>query len=93
MPDGIKTMIGEKGINVSGGQKARINLARALYSDRDIYLLDDIISAVDVHVGNFIVKETVLNYLKDRTRLMVTHAISYAKYADHIVVMKRGEIV
>ena len=49
-------MIGEKGINISGGQKARINLARAIYSDRDIYLLDDIISAVDVHVASSIVK-------------------------------------
>ena len=54
--DGVKTEIGEKGTNLSGGQKARIGLARALYSDRDIYLLDDIISAVDVHVGDFIMK-------------------------------------
>jgi ABC-type multidrug transport system fused ATPase/permease subunit len=90
MPDGVKTMVGEKGINVSGGQKARINLARALYSDKDIYLLDDIISAVDVHVGNFIVKETVLQFLRGKTRLLVTHAISYAKYADQVIVMKRG---
>jgi len=56
LPEGEKTMVGEKGINVSGGQKARINLARALYSNKDIYLFDDIISAVDVHVGNFIVR-------------------------------------
>lgn len=56
MPDGVQTTVGEKGINVSGGQKARIGLARALYSDRDIYLLDDIISAVDAHVGSFLVK-------------------------------------
>ena len=75
---------------MSGGQKARLNLARALYSDRDIYLFDDIISAVDVHVGNFIVKETVLNYLSNKTRVLVTHAIVHAKYADYIVVMKKG---
>lgn len=55
-PEGVKTIIGEKGINLSGGQKARVSLARALYSDKDIYLLDDIISAVDVHVGNTIIK-------------------------------------
>jgi ATP-binding cassette subfamily C (CFTR/MRP) protein 1 len=93
MQEGEKTIVGERGTNVSGGQKARMGLARALYSNRDIYLFDDIISAVDVHVGNFIVRETVLNYLQDKTRVMVTHAIVYAKYADYIVVMKKGEVV
>lgn len=56
LPNGIDTEIGEKGINLSGGQKARVSLARSLYSDRDILLLDDILSAVDVHVGEFIIK-------------------------------------
>ena len=51
LPKGLETEIGEKGINISGGQKARVELARSLYSDRDILLLDDILSAVDVHVG------------------------------------------
>ena len=49
-------MIGEKGVNLSGGQRARISLARALYSNADIYLLDDQISAVDIHVGKFIIE-------------------------------------
>lgn len=92
-PDGIKTIIGEKGINLSGGQKARVSLARALYSNKDIYLLDDIISAVDVHVGNSIIKECILNYLKGRTVVLVTHAIAFAKYADEIIIMKKGQIV
>lgn len=78
---------------MSGGQKARVNLARALYSNRDIYLLDDIISAVDIHVGNTIVKECLMNYLKTKTRVLVTHAISYAKYADEIIIMRKGQIV
>jgi ATP-binding cassette subfamily C (CFTR/MRP) protein 2 len=93
LPDGHSTMVGEKGITISGGQKTRLSLARALYSDKDIYLFDDIISAVDVHVGNFIVKETVLNYLQQKTRVLVTHAITYAKYADSVIVMRKGEVV
>jgi ABC-type transport system involved in cytochrome bd biosynthesis fused ATPase/permease subunit len=86
------TEIGEKGANLSGGQKARIGLARALYSDRDIYLLDDIISAVDVHVGDFIMKETILKYLKKKTVIMPTHAVKFAEYADKIIIMKKGKV-
>ena len=52
--DGIKTEIGERGVNLSGGQKVRISLARAIYSNQDIYLLDDPVSAVDAHVGELI---------------------------------------
>lgn len=52
-------MIGEKGVNLSGGQKARIALARALYANADIYLLDDPISAVDAHVGKFIIEQCI----------------------------------
>ena len=70
-----------------------MSLARAIYSDRDIYLLDDIISAVDVHVGKSIMKDCVVEYLKSKTRVLVTHSISYAKYADELIIMKKGEIV
>ncbi len=54
LPAGDMTEIGEKGINLSGGQKQRVSLARAVYADRDIYLLDDPLSAVDSHVGKHI---------------------------------------
>ena len=90
---GVDTEIGEKGINLSGGQKARIGLARALYSDRDIYLLDDILSAVDVHVGKFLMEKTILGYLRNKTVIMPSHAIHFIDFADNIIVMKKGTIV
>jgi ABC-type bacteriocin/lantibiotic exporter with double-glycine peptidase domain len=93
LPKGVETEIGEKGINISGGQKARVSLARSLYADRDILLLDDILSAVDVHVGEFIVRETIRDYLKGKTVVMPTHAIKFASEADEIIVMKKGKIV
>ena len=70
-------MIGEKGVNLSGGQKARIALARAIYSDKDIYLLDDPISAVDIHVGKFIMNQCLNGFLKNKTRVLVTHAVNF----------------
>jgi ATP-binding cassette subfamily C (CFTR/MRP) protein 2 len=91
--NGIDTDIGEKGVALSGGQKTRISLARALYSNRDIYLLDDILSAVDVHVGKFIMEKTILKYLKGKTIIMPTHAIRYLSKADSIIIMKKGKIV
>lgn len=90
---GVETEIGEKGVNLSGGQKARISLARALYSNKDIYLLDDVLSAVDVHVGKFLMEKTILEYLKDKTVLMPSHAIHFAEQTDNIIIMKKGEIV
>jgi ABC-type transport system involved in cytochrome bd biosynthesis fused ATPase/permease subunit len=90
---GLDTEIGEKGTNLSGGQKTRISLARTLYSGRDIYLFDDILSAVDVHVGKFIMEKTILGYLKGKTVIMPTHAIKYFDKADFVVVMKKGRVV
>jgi len=86
-------MIGEKGINVSGGQKSRISLARSLYSNSDIMLLDDILSAVDIHVGKRILKECLCKYKKNSTRILVTHALYYMKYMDLIIMLDKGEIV
>lgn len=57
LPDGDETVVGERGISLSGGQKARVALARAVYSRADIFLLDDVLSAVDAHVGRHIINE------------------------------------
>ena len=89
---GDMTEIGERGINLSGGQKARVSIARALYSDSDIYLFDDPISALDAHVGRNIINNVLCDYLKDKTRILVTHAIQYCNKADRIIYMKDGRI-
>lgn len=90
---GDMTEIGEKGINLSGGQKARVGLARALYSQPDIFILDDILSAVDVHVGTQIIEKCLKGYLAGKTRVLITHNLDYLKYVDYIYMMDAGKIV
>lgn len=89
---GDMTEIGEKGINLSGGQKARVALARSVHSDTDIFLLDDPISALDAHVGEQIMMNCILGKLKNKTRVLVTNAVHFLKYMDRIIFMKDGEI-
>lgn len=82
---GDLTEVGERGITLSGGQKARINLARAIYSDPEIILLDDVLSAVDAKVGKHIVENCILGLLKDKTRVMATHQLSLIDSADRMI--------
>ncbi|XP_050726965.1 ATP-binding cassette sub-family C member 4-like [Eriocheir sinensis] len=91
-PKGDLTMVGENGSALSGGQKARINLARAIYSDADIYLLDDPLSAVDAHVGRYIFDNCIMKYLKHKVRVLVTHQEQYIKAASSILVLKEGHV-
>lgn len=88
-----QTQLGEKGINLSGGQKARISIARALYQDSEIYILDDPISAVDVNVGKHLVVNCFQKYLHNKTRVLITHAVSYLKYVDYIYIFKDGGVL
>ena len=80
--------MGERGIALSGGQKARVGLARALYLDADIYLLDDPLSAVDAHVGRILFDECITGYLKNKTRILVTHQVQLLQKADEIIILK-----
>ncbi|XP_056005289.1 ATP-binding cassette sub-family C member 5-like [Ostrea edulis] len=89
---GEDTEIGERGINLSGGQKQRLALARALYADKDIYLMDDPLSAVDIHVGRHIFTECLIKGLKKKTVLFVTHQLQYLSSCDGIIVITDGEI-
>uniref|UniRef100_W5MTQ4 Multidrug resistance-associated protein 1-like n=1 Tax=Lepisosteus oculatus TaxID=7918 RepID=W5MTQ4_LEPOC len=94
LPDGDQTEIGERGVNLSGGQKQRVSLARAVYSDADIFLLDDPLSAVDVHVGQQLLNRVIgpTGLLKNKTRVLVTHNTTVLPLADQIVVMENGKI-
>lgn len=91
-PFGDRTLVGEKGKALSGGQKARINLARCVYKEADIYLLDDPLSAVDAKVGKQLYDECVKDFLSDKICILSTHQLQYLKSADRIIILKEGEI-
>ncbi|XP_056606564.1 multidrug resistance-associated protein 4 [Triplophysa dalaica] len=93
LPDGDLTLIGDRGATLSGGQKARVNLARAVYQDADIYLLDDPLSAVDAEVGRHLFEQCICGILKDKPRILVTHQLQFLKAADQILVLKEGHTV
>ena len=91
-PYGDLTLVGERGSSLSGGQKARISLARAVYNEADVYLLDDPLSAVDTNVGKHLFNDCIVSYLANRTRILVTHQIQYLRGADHVVILNDGAI-
>uniref|UniRef100_A0A4W6G242 ATP binding cassette subfamily C member 12 n=1 Tax=Lates calcarifer TaxID=8187 RepID=A0A4W6G242_LATCA len=92
LPYGDQTEIGERGLNLSGGQKQRISLARAVYSNRDIFLLDDPLSAVDAHVGKHIFEECIKKQLQGKSIILVTHQLQYLEFCDDILVLEDGEV-
>jgi ATP-binding cassette subfamily C (CFTR/MRP) protein 4 len=91
-PQGDETYIGEKSC-LSGGQQSRINLARSLYKNSDIYLIDDALSAVDNRVSSHIFQKCIKQYLDSKLVILVTHQIQYIPKADHIIVMNKGSIL
>uniref|UniRef100_A0A4X2K8R7 ATP-binding cassette sub-family C member 6 n=1 Tax=Vombatus ursinus TaxID=29139 RepID=A0A4X2K8R7_VOMUR len=93
-PAGIHTEIGEQGINLSGGQKQRLSLARAVYKKASVYLLDDPLAALDVHVGQHIFDHVIGpgGLLQGMTRILVTHAVHILPQVDHIIVMANGAV-
>ncbi|OCT93914.1 multidrug resistance-associated protein 1 isoform X2 [Xenopus laevis] len=92
LPNADHTEIGERGVNLSGGQKQRVSLARAVYSNADILLLDDPLSAVDVHVGKHLFDKLIgpNGLLKNKTRILVTHSLTVLPQTDLIIVMEEG---
>ncbi|XP_076746739.1 ATP-binding cassette sub-family C member 12 isoform X5 [Maylandia zebra] len=89
---GDQAEIGERGLNLSGGQKQRISLARAVYSNRDIFLLDDPLSAVDAYVGKHIFEECIKKELRGKSIILVTHELQYLEFCDEILVLDNGTV-
>lgn len=93
LPKKDLTLIGEAGNTLSGGQKTRISLARAVYADKDIYLLDDILATLDPKVASYIFKHVILGLLNNKTRLLCTHQTRYLMYANLVIEMSKGRII
>lgn len=94
-PMGDKTIVGERGASLSGGQRARISLARAVYKTASIYLLDDPLSAVDAHVGKHLFEEVIGpkgRLAQSATRILITHQVHFLQEADLIVIIDDGRI-
>ncbi|KAJ2463013.1 Multidrug resistance-associated protein 1, partial [Coemansia sp. RSA 2320] len=91
-PDGDMTMVGFNGLNLSGGQKARLALARALYLKADVYVLDDLLSAVDAEVERHIVERVLLpgGIIGQKTRILVTHAEHLVPFGDTVITFANG---
>ncbi|KAK7571720.1 hypothetical protein V3481_018928 [Fusarium oxysporum f. sp. vasinfectum] len=92
LPNRDSTEIGERGITVSGGQKQRMNIARAIYFDADIVLMDDPLSAVDAHVGRHIMDNAICGLLEDKCRILATHQLHFLNRCDRIILVAGGKI-
>jgi ATP-binding cassette subfamily C (CFTR/MRP) protein 1 len=95
LPDGDQTEVGERGISLSGGQKARLTLARAVYARADVYMLDDVLSAVDQHVGRHIIDNVLgpKGVLASKTRILATNSIPVLTEAQYIAMIRDGKII
>ncbi|NXH91982.1 MRP7 protein, partial [Edolisoma coerulescens] len=93
LPAGDQTEVGENGVTLSGGQKARIALARAIYQEKELYLLDDPLAAVDADVANHIMQKCILGVLKHKTRVLCTHRTELLEKADALLLMDNGRII
>lgn len=93
MPKGDLSDVGEEGIQLSGGQKARLSLARAVYAQADIYVIDDVLAAVDQHTAKHLINEVFLGTLGKTTRIMVSNHLSAIKAAEHLILLEAGTII
>ena len=92
-PNGDLTFVGEQGVTLSGGQRARVSLARAVYADADVYLLDDPLSAVDAKVGEHIFNQCICKLLQNKITILVSYAKTHMIAADQVVVLHEGSVL
>lgn len=92
LPHGIETMVGDQGCILSGGQKQKIALARALYKEADIIIFDEATSALDTETEH-IIQDNILKYFKDKTIIIVSHRLCTLKNVDQIICIKNGMIL
>lgn len=96
LPEGDSTLVGENGVQLSGGQKARVALARALYADAHIVLLDDVLSAVDAHTGKFLWENCIVGGLlrRGKTVVLVSHQLQYLSRSEvsSVILLRGGKV-
>lgn len=89
--DGLNTIVGEDGVQISGGQAQRIGLARCFYSNRDIIILDEVTSALDIQTENFILN-SIKKFKQNKTIIFITHRENVLKFSDEILILEDGNI-
>lgn len=92
LPQGDATIIGELGFSLNTGQRARVNLARAIYKPSDIYLLDDPLSAMNSSIGKHIFKKCMKEFLADKICVLATHQLQFLRKVNHVILMKNGKV-
>jgi subfamily B ATP-binding cassette protein MsbA len=91
LPQGLDTLVGENGLRLTGGQRQRLAIARAILRDPPILILDEATSSLDSE-SEKLVQKALANLVKERTTLIIAHRLSTVQHADRIVVMNRGRI-